>query len=129
MTHAFPTRRSADLVGNRPLRAYANVLAVNDAATWLGQGVMFLLLGVLVGPRSLLDVLWPALAIAAFLMLVARPLAVTLCLAPFRYRAREIGFISWVGLRGAVGIFLASIPMLANLDNALVYFNVAFVVV
>src|SRR3546814_8524190 len=100
MTHAFPTRRSADLVGNRPLRAYANVLAVNDAATWLGQGVMFLLLGVLVGPRSLLDVLWPALEIAAFLMLVARPLAVTLCLAPFRYRAREIGFISWVGLGG-----------------------------
>lgn len=117
------------VVGNRPLRAYANVLAVNDAATWLGQGVMFLLLGVLVGPRSLLDVLWPALAIAGFLMLVARPLAVTLCLAPFRYRAREIGFISWVGLRGAVGIFLASIPMLANLPNALIYFNVAFVVV
>jgi len=117
------------VVGNRPLRAYANVLAVNDAATWLGQGVMFLLLGVLVGPRSLLDVLWPALAIAGFLMLVARPLAVVLCLAPFRYRLREIGFISWVGLRGAVGIFLASIPMLAKLPDALLYFNVAFVVV
>jgi cell volume regulation protein A len=117
------------VVGNRPLRAYANVLAVNDAATWLGQGVMFLLLGVLAGPRSLLDVLWPALAIAGFLMLVARPLAVVLCLAPFRYRLREIGFVSWVGLRGAVGIFLASIPMLAKLPDALLYFNVAFVVV
>lgn len=117
------------VVGNRPLRAYANVLAVNDAATWLGQGVMFLLLGVLVGPRSLLAVLWPALAIAGFLMLVARPLAVALCLAPFHYRLREIGFISWVGLRGAVGIFLASIPMLAALPDALTYFNVAFVVV
>lgn len=117
------------VVGNRPVRAYANVLSVNDAATWLAQGVMFLLLGLLVGPRRLLDVLLPSLAIAAILMLVARPLAVSLCLAPFGYRLREIGFVSWVGLRGAVGIFLASIPMLAGLPDALVYFNVAFVVV
>lgn len=117
------------VVGNRPVRAYANVLSVNDAATWLAQGVMFLLLGLLVGPRRLLDVLLPALAIAAFLMLVARPVAVALCLAPFGYRLREIGFVSWVGLRGAVGIFLASIPMLAGLPDALLYFNVAFVVV
>lgn len=117
------------VVGNRPVRAYANVLSVNDAATWLAQGVMFLLLGLLVGPRRLLDVLLPALAIAAFLMGVARPLAVALCLVPFGYRANEIGFVSWVGLRGAVGIFLASIPMLAGLPDALVYFNVAFVVV
>lgn len=117
------------VVGNRPVRAFANVLSVQDAVTWLAQLVMFLLLGLLVSPLALLEVLIPALGIAAFLMLVGRPIAAMLCLLPFGYRKREIAFVSWVGLRGAVGIFLASIPMLADLPSAEVYFNVAFVVV
>jgi cell volume regulation protein A len=117
------------VVANRPLRARAEVMSVQNATTWFAQLVMFLLLGLLATPRHLLGVLWPALAVAASLMLVARPLAVLLCLAPFRYRAGEIGFIGWVGLRGAVSIFLASIPLLAKLPNAGLYFNVAFVVV
>lgn len=119
------------IVGNRKVRAIANVKSVLDAATWMAQLVMFLLLGLLVDPSRLVapDVLWPALGIAALLMFVARPLAVWLCLAPFGYRKGEIGFIAWVGLRGAVGIFLASIPMLAGLPDAVLYFNVAFVVV
>ena len=62
-------------------------------------------------------------------MLVARPVAVFLCLAPFRFRWREKLFIAWVGLRGAVGIFLASIPLLVGLPNAQIYFDIAFVVV
>jgi cell volume regulation protein A len=117
------------VVGNRPVRAFANVLSVQDAATWLAQLVMFLVLGLLVTPSRLLDAVLPALGIAAFLMLVARPLSVILCLAPFGFRKREIAFISWVGLRGAVGIFLASIPLLVGLEQAETYFNVAFVVV
>src|SRR5690606_23929192 len=117
------------VVGNRPVRAFANVLSVQDAATWLAQLVMFLVLGLLITPSSLLSLLWPALGVAAVLMFVARPIAVLLCLAPFKFRRGELGFVSWVGLRGAVGIFLASIPMLVGLPNADVYFNVGFVVV
>jgi cell volume regulation protein A len=117
------------VVANRPMRARAELMSVQNATTWFAQLVMFLLLGLLAAPRHLLDVLWPALAVAASLMLVARPLAVLLCLLPFRYRMGEIGFIGWIGLRGAVSIFLASIPLLAKLPNAGLYFNVAFVVV
>lgn len=117
------------VIANRPMRARGEVLAVQDAATWFAQLVMFLLLGLLASPSALLAVLWPALGIAAFLMLVARPVAVFACLWPFGYRLQELGFISWVGLRGAVGIFLASIPLLAGLPHAGLYFNVAFVVV
>jgi cell volume regulation protein A len=117
------------LVANRPVRARAEVMSVQDATTWFAQLMMFLLLGLLATPSRLVDYMWPALGVAACLMFIARPLAVALCLLPFRYRAAEIGFISWVGLRGAVGIFLASIPLLAKLPNAWLYFNVAFVVV
>ena len=71
----------------------------------------------------------PAVIVALVLMLVARPLAVFLCLAPFRFNWREKIFIAWTGLRGAVAIFLASIPMLVGLSKAYLYFDVAFVVV
>ncbi|QIK80844.1 potassium/proton antiporter [Lysobacter sp. HDW10] len=117
------------LVANRPVRARADVMSVQDAATWFAQLVMFLLLGLLATPHELLKILWPALGISAFLIFVARPVAVFVCLTPFKYRLGEMSFISWVGLRGAVGIFLASIPLLADLPNAWMYFNVAFVVV
>ena len=118
------------VVGNRVKSGLGNLLGTLDAATWLCQIAMFLVLGLLVSPSRLLDFLLPALGVAAFLMLAGRPLAVVLCLAPLRrFGKREIAFISWIGLRGAVGIFLASIPMLAQLPNAALVFNVAFVVV
>jgi potassium/hydrogen antiporter len=117
------------ILGNRPLRASASIVTVNDAVTWLAQIVMFLMLGLLVTPSKLVEFILPAAAIAAFLMLVARPLAVWLCLSPFGFSWREKTFISWVGLRGAVSIFLAAIPTLSGVEHADLYFNVAFVVV
>jgi potassium/hydrogen antiporter len=117
------------LVGNRPTRAHNAVIAFLDAATWLAQIVMFVLLGLLVSPTRLLEHAVPAFAVAAVLMFFARPVAVFLCLAPFRFSWREKTFISWVGLRGAVGIFLASIPLLVGMRNAFVFFDIGFVVV
>jgi cell volume regulation protein A len=117
------------IIGNRPTRAHNSVVTFLDAATWLAQIVMFVLLGLLVSPQRLLDSVVPAVLVALVLMLVARPLAVFLCLAPFRFNWREKLFIAWTGLRGAVAIFLASIPMLVGLSKAYLYFDVAFVVV
>ncbi len=117
------------VVGNRPTRAHNTVVVFLDAVTWLAQIVMFVLLGLLVWPLRLFESIWPALAVAVTLMLVARPLAVFLCLLPFRFPWRENAFVSWVGLRGAVGVFLASIPLLVGLPKAYLYFDIAFVVV
>ncbi|WP_322514694.1 potassium/proton antiporter [Rhodopseudomonas palustris] len=117
------------IIGNQPTRAHNSVVAFLDAATWLAQIVMFVLLGLLVSPQRLMSSIGPAVLVALALMLVARPLAVFLCLAPFRFNWRERLFIAWVGLRGAVAIFLASIPMLVGLPKAYLYFDVAFVVV
>jgi cell volume regulation protein A len=117
------------IIGNRPTRAHNSVVTFLDAATWLAQIVMFVLLGLLASPQRLLDSALPAVAVALVLMLVARPVAVFVCLAPFRFNWRERLFIAWVGLRGAVAIFLASIPMLVGLSKSYLYFDVAFVVV
>jgi cell volume regulation protein A len=117
------------VVGNRQTRARNSVVAFLDAVTWLAQIVMFVLLGLLVWPQRLEDSFVAAIAIALVLMLIARPAAVFLCLAPFGFQFREKLFMSWVGLRGAVAIFLASIPLLVGLPAAYLYFDVAFVVV
>jgi cell volume regulation protein A len=132
MTHAsgfLAVYLAGIIIGNRPTRAHNSVVAFLDAATWLAQIVMFVLLGLLVSPQRLVVSILPAIAIALVLMLVARPLAVFFCLAPFRFNWREKVFIAWTGLRGAVAIFLASIPMLVGLSKAYLYFDVAFVVV
>ncbi|MGB7259411.1 MAG: potassium/proton antiporter [Pseudolabrys sp.] len=117
------------VVGNRQTRARNTVVVFLDAITWLAQIVMFVLLGLLAWPHRLADTLAGAIVVAVVLMLIARPAAVFLCLWPFKFQWNEKVFISWVGLRGAVGIFLASIPLLVGLPSAYVYFDVAFVVV
>ncbi len=117
------------VVGNRPVRAYAGIISLNDAVTWLAQIVMFLVLGLLATPHRLVGVALPALGISLFLIFVARPVAVWACLQWFGFDWREKTFVSWVGLRGAVSIFLAAIPTLAGLPHAALYFDTAFFVV
>jgi cell volume regulation protein A len=117
------------VVGNSATRAHNAIVAFLDASTWLAQIVMFVLLGLLSWPSRLPPTILPAVAVALTLMLIARPAAVFACLAPFQFSVREKLFISWVGLRGAVGIFIASIPLLVDLPNAYLYFDVGFVVV
>ncbi len=115
--------------GNQRVRARTLTIRFFDGLMWLAQIVMFLLLGVLVRPHLLMDQLWLALGIAAVLIFMARPVAVILSLSPFGFSWREQLFASWVGLRGAVPIFLALVPALAGIDSSHIYFNVAFVVV
>ena len=120
---------TALILGNGPLPYRAGLLRVHHALAWLGQVVMFLVLGLLVFPSRLVDVAGSGLVLALFLAVVARPVVVWLCLLPFGYRAREVLYIGWVGLRGAVPIILATIPVLANAPGALRIFNVVFFIV
>jgi cell volume regulation protein A len=117
------------VLGNRRHRGAQVILRFFDGLSWLSQIVMFLLLGLLMTPEQMTPYLAGGGIVAAVLMVLARPLAVLLCLAPFRYTLREIGFISWVGLRGAVPIFLATIPVIAKLPNSELYVTAAFVCV
>jgi cell volume regulation protein A len=117
------------MIANAPVRTSDDLLRAMDGMAWLAQSGMFLLLGLLVTPHELTPLLVPALGVAAFLMLVARPAAVWACLAPFRFPAREIWYVGWIGLRGAVPIVLAIFPLLAGVAGAKLLFNVAFVVV
>jgi len=117
------------VVGNGRGRTTEGLYQALDGMAWLAQSGMFLLLGLLVAPHRLIESGTAALTVAAALMFVARPLAVAASLAPFRFAWREIAFIAWVGLRGAVPIVLALFPLLAGLAQARLLFDVAFVVV
>lgn len=117
------------VLGSKPLPHHPAILRVHDFLAWFFQVVMFLALGLLVLPSDLLDVAGVGLVIALGLALVGRPLVVALCLLPFRYSMREIVYIGWVGLRGAIPIILAAFPVMVQVPGSLVLFNVVFFVV
>lgn len=98
----------------------------HDAVSWLMQIAMFLALGLLVFPTDLVDVAGRALLMSAVLILVARPAAVLLTLLPLRFGARDSLLVSWVGLRGAVPIILATFPLVEGLPQSDVVFNTVF---
>lgn len=111
---------------------YARITLIkqfSDGLAWMAQLLMMLILGLLVTPSNLVDYIVPALAVSMALLLLARPAAVWLCLLGSGFSVREKAFISWVGLRGAVPIYLALIPALAGIPSAHYYFNTAFIMV
>jgi cell volume regulation protein A len=117
------------VAGNRMRRARHEVRRFHDGMAWLSQVGLFLMLGLLVTPSELIPLALPAFGLAAVLILIARPLAVGICLLPFRFDPREQAFIAWVGLRGAVPIVLGLYPLLAGTIDSRTAFNVAFFVV
>ncbi|MGE6360428.1 potassium/proton antiporter [Psychrobacter glacincola] len=117
------------LIGNHKVRSTEHVMRVMDSFAWLSQAVLFVVLGLLVTPSHVIDVWYYSVAIAAFMIFIARPIAVYTSVKPFKFKDREIGFISWVGLRGAVPITLAILPVMAGIDGAFMLFDIAFGVV
>ncbi len=117
------------VLGNSRVHAAGNILKVHDGLAWLAQIGMFLMLGLLVTPGDLVPSAVEALFIALVLIFLARPVAVWLSLLPFKFPWREQLFVAWVGLRGAVPIVLATFPVLGGVEDAQIFFNVAFFVV
>ena len=117
------------VLGNGPLPHRGAIFRAHDFVAWCAQIVMFIVLGLLAFPSQLVGAAGPGLVITAALVLVARPLATWACLAPFGYAGREMAYVGWVGLRGAVPIILATVPIMAQLPRASELLNVVFFVV
>ena len=115
--------------GNKKLQSHISIKRFQDGMTWLAQIIMFLVLGLLATPSEFPAILLPAIALAFVLIFIARPLAVWLCLLPFDFSQKEITFVAWVGLRGAVSILLGILPVLGGVEHGQDYFNVTFIVV
>lgn len=120
---------AAVFIGGAQMPYRAGILRVHDATAWVAQVGMFLVLGLLVTPSRLPGVAGLGLVLGLALAFVARPLAALLCLAPFRYPKRELAYVAWVGLRGAVPIILATFPVMARAPGATEAFHLVFFIV
>lgn len=116
------------VAGNSRLSYRRETNTFLQGITWLLQIVMFLTLGLLADPSDMMDVWFVAIAIGLFMIFVSRPLAVFICLIPFKVTMKAKVFLSWVGLRGAVPIIFATYPIIAGIEDSDFLFNVVFVI-
>jgi cell volume regulation protein A len=117
------------VAGNRQIQSKLAIKRFQEGMTWLAQIIMFVMLGLLATPSQFDSIAIPAVILGLFLVFVARPLAVWLCLLPFDFAQKEITFVAWVGLRGAVSILLSILPILSGLKTGQDIFNITFIVV
>lgn len=114
-------------IGNSRFVNKRSSLKFFDGMTWLVQIMMFLTLGLLVNPSELLPIAGIGIVVGLFMIFVSRPLTVHACLLPFRQMSlRARNYVSWVGLRGAVPIIFATYPLMSNIENANIMFNIVF---
>jgi len=116
-------------VGNARMRHQISLRRFSNGVTWLAQIAMFLLLGMLATPSQFAEVAIPAILLSLILILLARPMAIWICLLPFGFSRREIAFVAWVGLRGATSILLSIVPILGGIVVGQDVFNITFIVV
>ncbi|MGR3938610.1 potassium/proton antiporter [Streptomyces sp. BRA346] len=117
------------VMGNAKLPHWPATRGFAEGLGWLAQIGMFVLLGLLVTPHELTDDIWPAVVVGLVLTVVARPVSVLVSTMPFRVAWREKALLSWAGLRGAVPIVLATIPMVGEVPDSRRIFNIVFVLV
>ncbi len=120
---------TATIIGNSRIPFHSGLIRIHDAIGWLSQISMFLMLGLLAFPSQLRPIAGVGIAVAMFMAFIARPLVVAACLLPFGFRAKEVGYIGWVGLKGAVPVILATFPVLAGIPEGMKVFNIVFFVV
>ena len=120
---------AALMLGNADLPHRRATRSVAEGIGWIAQITLFVMLGLLATPHELAGSILPAVIVGVVLLLIARPLSVLLTLSPFRVRLREQFFLSWAGLRGAVPIVLATIPIVAGVPGSTRLLNLVFVLV
>lgn len=122
---------AAMVIGNSDLTYRHSILRFYEGLAWMMQILMFILLGLLVFPSQLVDwgIIWKGMLLSIILIVVARPIAVFVTTFLFPYSLKELTFMSWAGLRGAVPIVLATFPMIAGVENSQLIFNIIFFVV
>ncbi|SCL25296.1 cell volume regulation protein A [Micromonospora nigra] len=120
---------AALILGNARLAHRRATVSVAEGLGWIAQIGLFVMLGLLATPRELPGAILPALAVGSVLLLLARPVSVLVALLPFRIPLREQALLSWAGLRGAVPIVLATIPVVAGVAGSDQLFNIVFVLV
>jgi cell volume regulation protein A len=114
------------ILGNQDFIHKKSLIRFYDGQAWLMQIILFLTLGLLVFPSKILPIFWVGMLLSAFLIFVARPLAVFVSMSFFKMNVRNKMFISWVGLRGAVPIVFATYPLIAGVGKADFIFNLVF---